>query len=114
MDFEGEVQVADRDQQLRMGIARIIGLASSTTTVATTVSRDLSYNGGASTLTQTTAHTIINDNFRNGNSGNMLTLLLAGFGGIIVLCVVAVAYLRLRRRQRYSKTVIKKGRRGGR
>lgn len=109
VDFEGNVQVTDRDQQLRMGIAGIIGLASSTTTVTTTVSRDLSYNGDAPTLTQTTAHTIINDNFRNGYSGDVLTLLLTGFGSTIIFCVIVVAYLRLRRRQRYSK-----GGRGGR
>ena len=90
VDFEGNVQVADRDQQLRMGIVGIIGLTPSTTTV----SRDLSYNGDAPTLTQTTVHTIIDDNFRNGDSGDVLTLLLAGFGSTIIFCVT-VSYTHL-------------------
>jgi len=85
--FDGRIQVADRDHQIRLEVARIIGLAAPT---ATTTQE-------ASSPAQTATYSV-STGARWEASGDGPTLLLAALGAA-ALCAALAAYLRAGRRR---------------
>jgi len=95
VDFEGNVQVTDRDQQLRTDIARVIGLTPPTTSTVIEPSDE----GGGSPTARKTTYTVITLPRDRGSGENWVSL-LAGISSIAILCAIIVAYLKLRSRSR--------------
>ena len=112
VDFEGNVQVTDRDEQLRTDIARVLGLSTATTT---TIESSGDADGGVREAPHTTRRTTKRTTYtvitvtKGGSSGEDWTLLLASLSSLVILCAIAAAYLKLRSRPR-AKIASRRGR----